>query len=371
MKSRVLFFDDQHLGLEPLSSAAGALKSPRVAVTLLDRLWVPSNSAVRVAARLSSGVHDDYVVEPTPGMKMGVPRVVRKGGTEPVVCLVNVADRGRCLRRGTVIGYAEPISELRVEEPVRGNGLVTKAGTCCAADVGDEGPPTVPPHIQGVVNQACELLAEGEQEQLTSLLCNYADVFAASEFDLGNFTAIEHTIDTGDARPVRQRMRRTPMGFAKEEEAHLKEMVDHGVVQESVSDWCSAPVLVRKRDGKVRWCIDYRAVNERTMKDVFPLPLVDDCLDTLSGSVWFSKLDANSAYWQVSIREADRKKTAFVTRYGLFEHVRMGFGLCNAPATYARVMGLVLSGLTWEKVLAFLDDILVLGDGRNICILPA
>lgn len=120
-------------------------------------------------------------------------------------------------------------------------------------------------------------------------------------------------------------------------------------------------MLIRKLDNTVWWCIDYRSLNLATIKDVFPLPLVDDCLDTLSGSVWFSKLDINSAYWQVSIREEDRKKTAFITKYGLFEHVKMGFGLCNAPSTYARVMNLVMRGLNWKIVLAFLDDILVLG----------
>ena len=196
---------------------------------------------------------------------------------------------------------------------------------------------------------------------MAHLLTSFEDVFARSEFDLGHFSGIEHTIDTGHARPIKLRMRRTPPCFIGEEEAHLKKMLQAGVIQDSTSDWASAPVLIRKRDGSVRWCIDYRLLNEVTVKDVFPLPLVDDCLDTLAGSVWFSKLDANSAYWQVKIKEEDRKKTAFITKYGLFEHVKMGFGLCNAPATYARVMNLVLRGLNWKTVLAFLDDILVLG----------
>ncbi len=81
---------------------------------------------------------------------------------------------------------------------------------------------------------------------------------------------------------------------------------------------------------------------------------MDDCLDTLAGSVWFSKVDANAAYWQVLVDLEDRHKTAFITKYGLFEHIKMGFGLCNAPATYSRVMNLVLRGLTWKTVLAFL-----------------
>ena len=157
-----------------------------------------------------------------------------------------------------------------------------------------------------------------------------------------------------------QPIRCMPAFFAGEEEAHLEKMLKAGVIQESTSEWAAAPVLIRKRDGTVRWCIDYHALNELTVKDNFPLPLVDDCLKTLSGNMWFSKLDANSAYWQVKIKE-DRKKTAFITKYGLFKHVRMGLGLCNGPATYARVINLLLSGLNWKTALDFLDDILVLG----------
>jgi hypothetical protein len=102
-------------------------------------------------------------------------------------------------------------------------------------------------------------------------------------------------------------MRRTPLCFAGEEEELLKKMLDAGVIQESVSDWASSPVLIRKKDGSVRWCIDYRALNNVTVKDTFPLPLIDDCLDTLAGNIWFSKLDANSAYWQVLVSPEDRK----------------------------------------------------------------
>ncbi len=151
------------------------------------------------------------------------------------------------------------------------------------------------------------------------------------------------------------------MSFVNEEEAHLQKMLDAGVIRPSMSDWSAAPVLVRKRDGNVRWCLDYRALNQVTTKDVYPLPLVEDCTDMLSGHCWFSKLDANSAYWQIRITEDDQKKTAFSTKYGLYEFVKMSFGLCNAPATFSRAINFVLRGLTWKTVLAFLDDILALG----------
>jgi hypothetical protein len=152
-------------------------------------------------------------------------------------------------------------------------------------------------------------------------------------------------------------MRRIPLGFEKEEEAHL----DNRVIQPSSSEWASVPVLVRNKDGGMRWCIDYRKLNSVTVKDVYPLPLIEECMDALSGNVWFTKLDANMAYWQVHLSPEDRKKTAFITKYGLFEFTCMGFGLCNAPATFARAMNIVLRGLSWRIILAFLDDMVVLG----------
>lgn len=109
------------------------------------------------------------------------------------------------------------------------------------------------------------------------MLQSYAHVFAKNEFDLGSFTAIKHSIDTGDSRPLKQRLRRTPACFADEEEKHLNKLLGADVIEPSVSEWASAPVLVRKKDGTLCWCVDYRALNTVTKKDVFPLPLVDEC----------------------------------------------------------------------------------------------
>ena len=145
--------------------------------------------------------------------------------------------------------------------------------------------------------------ADGFDEYQTSevkkLISEYSHVFAKDDLDLGNFTEIEHIIDMGTAKPAKQRMRRTPACFVDEEEIHLQKILDTGVIQPFILEWTSAPVLIRKRDGGVRWCMDYRAVNSVTIKDVFPLPLIVGCLDILAGNIWYSKLDANSAYWQV------------------------------------------------------------------------
>lgn len=353
MGQGTLTFDGQMIQLN-MGSQKGVPIVARVVVG--RRQVVPPNSVVRVICK-SSDPMPDYFIEPVDGLKVLVPRVVRAAGTIPVMCVVNATDSYRLLKKGKQIGRAYPVKEypeldhssqvlMRVQSVQEGINSI---------------PDQIPSHLQETFENSKEHLTEGQSLSLAKLLMEFQDVFAKDEFDLGNFTELEHGIDTGDARPVKQRMRRAPACFAGEEEAHLKKMLEAGVIQESVSEWASAPVLIRKRDGSVRWCIDYRALNNVTVKDVFPLPLVDDCLDTLAGSVWFSKLDANSAYWQVRIKAEDRKKTAFITKYGLFEHVKMGFGLCNAPATFARVMNLVLRGLNWQTVLAFLDDILVLG----------
>ena len=119
----------------------------------------------------------------------------------------------------------------------------------------------------------------------------------------------------------------------------------------------------------MRWCIDYSAFNSVTIKDAFPLPRIEECLDTLANATYLNTLDLASGYWQLEIDEEDRHKTAFVTRYGLFEHIRLGFGLCNAPATFRRAMHTVLQGLLWDYVLAYLNDVIVVGHDFDLILI--
>ena len=179
--------------------------------------------------------------------------------------------------------------------------------------------------------------------------------------DLGSFTKIKHEINTNGAAPVCERVRRTPRGFEGEEEKCLQEQLQAGVIRPSSSAWAAPTVLVRKSDGTVRWCIDYRSLNDRSVKDAYPLPRIDMCFDSLSGVRYFSTLDLQSGYWQIKVEEADIHKTAFITKYGLFECIKMPFGLCSAPSTFQRCMELVFRGLQWRTLLIYLDDIIILG----------
>ena len=219
----------------------------------------------------------------------------------------------------------------------------------------------MPTHLQELWGRSCKALSKEQSVALGKTLIEFQDIFSKNDTDLGCFTVVKHKINTGDAKPIRQKMRRTPLGFDKEEKEHLDGLVDAGVTQPSLSEWASPPVLIRKKDGKVRWCIDYRALNDKTVKDAYPLPNITECLDVLGDNQFYSSLDMTSGYYQIEIEESDRPKTAFLTRYGLFEHCYMPFGLCNAPATFQRAMMLLLRGLTWEEVLAYLGDVTILG----------
>ena len=138
-------------------------------------------------------------------------------------------------------------------------------------------------------------------------------------------------------------------------------MLDLEVIQPSSSPWSSPVVLVRKPDGSFRFCVDYRALNAKTVPDTYPLPRVDDALDALQGNCYFTTIDCLAGFWGVPMEPASRALTAFSTPDGKYEFLRMPFGLINAPATFARMMDTVLGGLKWHSCLVYLDDVIIFG----------
>ena len=206
-----------------------------------------------------------------------------------------------------------------------------------------------------------EYLSTDEHQQLLTFLTDHHEQFALDPMDLGCTDQVTHSIDTGDNLPIKQHPRRIPFALRAKVDAMVEEMLNQGVIQHSHSPWASPIVLVRKKDGSHRFCVDYRRLNSITKLDVYPLPRIDDTLDLLAHSRYFSTLDLASGYWQVAMDSKSQEKTAFTTHVGLYEFRKMPFGLTNAPATFQRLMEAVLSGLSRNICLDYIDDILVIG----------
>ena len=202
-------------------------------------------------------------------------------------------------------------------------------------------------------------LSPSQAQSLKSLLQKYSTVFSKDSEDRGRTGIIKHHIRTGDAAPIKQRAYRVTPEQRAEIQTQVENLLKADVIEESYSPWAAPVVLVRKKNGTWRFCLDYRKLNMVTIKDSHPLPRVDDALDALSGSAWFSTVDLQHGYWQVELEEADREKTAFTTGSGLYHFKVMPMGLTNAPATCQRLMEMVLRGLPWKTCLVYLDDVLI------------
>ena len=202
-----------------------------------------------------------------------------------------------------------------------------------------------------------------DKESFCDLLTDYHAAFCLDEGERGETDMLQLHIDTGDAQPRRRAPRRMPFVVRKEVDMQVQKMANAGVIKKSHSPWASPVILVRKRNRDYRFCVDYRRLNDVTKKDTFPLPRIDDLLDQLGHSRYFSSLDLAAGYWQIQVAPESQCKTAFVTHRGLFEFRVMPFGLTNAPAVFQRLVQEVLDGLNPEGgpdfVTAYLDDILI------------
>ena len=158
-----------------------------------------------------------------------------------------------------------------------------------------------------------------------------------------------------------QRPRRLPVSQIKAVDKELDKMQAEGIIEASDSPWSSALVIVTKKNGDLRVCVDYRAVDEVMRKTAVPLPKIQECLDSLSGSKYFCKMVLVQRYYQVAMHPDDKCNTAFTSRRGLRQFTAMPFGLTNAPGTFMHLMQLVLSGLQWTKAVLYLDDIITFG----------
>lgn len=220
-----------------------------------------------------------------------------------------------------------------------------------------------PRKIAGTTNEKIDLqfpfFPIDVREKILILMENHEDIFADRESDLGLATNVKHFINTGSNAPINQRLRRTPEALKPMVKKQIDTMLTNKIIRDSHSPFAAAIVMVNKKDGEMRMCIDYRQLNKITIKDRYPLPRIDDTVDALCGSMYFSTLDLLSGYWQIEIEERDKYKTAFICEFGQYEFNRMPFGLTNAPSTFQRAMNNILKPILYGFALVYLDDIIV------------
>lgn len=204
------------------------------------------------------------------------------------------------------------------------------------------------------------LLTDEQKETLTEFLLGHKDIFSTGDTDIGECNKVKHRIDLVDAIPFKLRHRRIPPTMIDEVRQHLEQLHSGGIIRPSKSPYASPIVLCRKKNGKLRMCVDYRTLNQKTIKDSFALPRMEEIFDTLTGSRYFSTVDMKSGYHQVELEEAHKEKTAFTLGpYGLWEFNKLAFGLTNSPATYQRLMQECLGDLNMQICVVYIDDLII------------
>jgi len=208
-----------------------------------------------------------------------------------------------------------------------------------------------------------DILSQEQKEELQNLFKKHQHMFSVGDTDIGICNKIRHRIDLLTDIPFKQRHRRIPPSMIEEVREHIEQLLVAGVIRPSKSPYTSNVVLVRKKTGKLRLCVDYRQLNSITIKDSFALPRMEEIFDCLHGAKYFSTIDMKSGYHQIEVEEDHKQRTAFtVGSMGFFEYNKMPFGLTNSPATYQRIMQDILGDLNMSICLIYLDDLIIFSD---------
>ena len=204
---------------------------------------------------------------------------------------------------------------------------------------------------------------EGARDKLASVLSEYDDLFMKNKSDIGRCRIAKHRIELEpEAIPHREGARRMSPDKAAKANQEVQNLLALGLIQPSYSPWASGIVMVKKKSGELRFCCDFRPLNDVTVKDAFPLPRIDESLSRIANAKIFTSIDLAWAFWQIPLKKRDRRKTAFACELGLFEWRRMPFGLCNASARFQRSITRALQKIQQRHgsvVMAYIDDIVI------------
>ena len=263
------------------------------------------------------------------------------------------------ISKNSMVAMLEPVTQVKHFESDKSLFQNTENGTLNMIE--EQNIPELPEFLKPLVENTSGDLKETELFGLTRLLYQYQDIFKSPDGQLGRTNLVQHRVDTGNAVPIKQHPRRLPVSQQELVDKELDKMEAQGIIEPSDSPWSSPLVIVTKKTGDIRVCVDYRAINNVMRKSAIPLPRIQKCLDSLSGSKYFCTMDLAQGYYQVAMHPDDKCKTAFTSRRGLRQFTVMPFGLTNAPGTFMHLMQLVLSGLQWSKAVLYLDDIITFG----------
>ena len=327
-------------------------------IQIADTTVIPSNTEILVKGKVEQPCIKNEAISISKPTKFLANRgcfiartLVDPKDEDIIMPILNLSDESVEISQNSVIGVLQEVDQVHCP------GQFT-----CKTKLSESNTNYLPEHLKPLVQNASEKLKPDEKQELTKLISQYQDIFMEPQGKLGQTDITEHEIRTGSHTPIKIPPRRIPIFKRQLVDQELDKMLEQGTVEPSESPWSAPICLVKKKDGTCRFCIDFRKLNAVTLRDAYPLPRIDDTLDSLSGSMWFSTLDLASGYWQIRMSESSKHKTSFVVPHrGLFHFNVMPFGLTNAPASFQRLMEKVLVNLTPHKCLCYLDDIIIVG----------
>ena len=277
----------------------------------------------------------------------GVDGVLSFGGDQPVEESVHVLmtqpsharNRAELIRRGTIVGTVSTIVDVDVECDATSSAWTYE-------------------RFSEVVD--LEGLSTSEALDVRTMLFSKREVFSLGDEDVGQAAVTEHHIELDDYTPIRQRPRRFPEPVVEAIESQCRELQALDIIAPSKSPWSSPVVPIRKKDGSMRLCVDYRKLNAVTKADRFPMPNMTDLVFSQHGMKFFTSLDLVRGYYQVPLADSSQELTAFSTTRNHYQFKRLSFGLKNAPAAFQRQMQEVLQGYLGKQVMVYIDDILIM-----------
>jgi len=321
---------------------------PVFKLRIMETVTIPARSRTLVSV-----FHT--LVQPTPAEVTPCERIYNKTNllipamlidhTTSAIMIINPTLEDQTLQTQTVVGKIQPYAPIQTN--VNLIQQITNPNQAETNQININ--PDIPPIYQAKIRQ---------------LIRKYEKIFSWNDFILGKTSRLKFNIDTGDAEPIKMRPFPTSEAQKAEIQRHIDFMLEHNIIEESNSPWAAPCCLVPKKDAEgnytaKRFIVDFRGLNSVTKKFSWPLPRTEDVLNSLRNSQYFSTMDLSSGYWQVEMEAKDKEKTAFTTHDALYQFNVLAFGLCNAPSHFAKLMHVVLSGLTNETCLCFVDDTIV------------